>query len=653
MVARALRLRLAPALAGMLVSALLLLAFPLFRPALEERVADLMLGIAAPDVRGPVVVVDIDGASIDRVGPWPWRRSLIGDLIARAAEAGAAAIGVDILFAEADTRSPAALARRLGGMVENSNLAALAEHLPDDDRHLAASMADRPVVLGFVLGAAATPPPPGASILRRGRGGLGGLWRAPGAEGPAPDLIPAAAGIGALALPGDDDGVTRRVPLFVAVGGEIRPGLALETLRLAQKASIFRIDGVAGRFAVGEAGGDLPPDGMLRLVPFDDPPFRTLAAADLLDPAIQAPDLAGAMVFIGGSAPEMGGLRATAGSALMPSVAIQAAAAAQIWAGLTPHRPGLVAEDPLLLPLLGAGAGIAVALLLPPLAGAGVIILLLAGFSAAALWAAGGGLLVDPAGVLLLAAGAYVATAILAFAGQHRRERRIRQRFEQHLAPQVVDMIARDPGMLKLTGQRREVTSLFTDVAGFTSLTHGASPEDLVAVLDAYFEGMAAIVIEHGGMIDKFVGDAIHAFFNAPLDQPGHPEAAVRCAMALSAWSESFRRRDLPLSLGFGHTRIGVETGQVIVGDIGIRAKLDYTAHGDAVNTAARLEAANKDLGTRICIGPGTAARCPPGLLRQSGRIVPRGLATPIDTFEPVPAAQGPAALHGIGRGGG
>ncbi|MCF4166743.1 adenylate/guanylate cyclase domain-containing protein [Zavarzinia compransoris] len=635
--ARHLRLRPAPAIAGLLASALLLLAFPLFRPALEERVADLMLGLAAPDIGAPVAVVDIDAASIERIGPWPWRRSLIGDLVARAANAGAAAVGVDILFAEADTRSPAALARRLGDLVQNSDLAALADHLPDDDRHLAGAIAGRPVALGFVLGPATTAPPAGASILRRGRAGLGGLWRAPGAEGPAPDLAAAAVGIGTLALPGDADGITRRVPLFVAVGGEIRPGLALETLRLAQKASIFRVDTVAGRFAVGEAGGNLPPDAMLRLVPLPDPPpFRTLSAADLLDPAAEVPDLAGSIVFVGGSAPEMGGLRATAGSALMSSVAIQAAAAAQILGGFTPHRPALVDDNPLLLPVLGAVAGIAVALLLPPLAGAGAIVLLLAGFAGFSLRAAGGGLLLDPAGVLLVGASAYVATAILAFAGQHRRERRIRQRFEQHLAPQVVEMIARDPGMLKLTGQRREVTALFTDVAGFTALTHGAAPEDLVAALDAYFEGMSAIVIDHGGMIDKFVGDAIHAFFNAPLDQPGHPEAAVRCAVALSAWSEQFCRRDLPLSLGFGPTRIGIETGEVIVGDIGVRAKLDYTAHGDAVNTAARLEAANKDLGTRICVGPGTAARCPPGLLRPSGTIVPRGLETPIETFEPV-----------------
>ena len=129
------------------------------------------------------------------------------------------------------------------------------------------------------------------------------------------------------------------------------------------------------------------------------------------------------------------------------------------------------------------------------------------------------------------------------------------------------------------------------------------------------------MVFEHGGMVDKIVGDAVHAFFNAPLDLDDHPRRAVECAVAIRAWAESYRASPAPAAIGFGRTRIGIETGQAIVGDVGLRSKLDYTAHGDAVNAAARFEAANKELGSAICVGPAAAARCDAGMFRPLGTI--------------------------------
>jgi adenylate cyclase len=146
---------------------------------------------------------------------------------------------------------------------------------------------------------------------------------------------------------------------------------------------------------------------------------------------------------------------------------------------------------------------------------------------------------------------------------------------------------------------------------------------------------MATIIIAHGGMIDKIVGDAVHALFNAPNDLKDHPQKAVECAIALRSWSEAFRHRPEVAMIGFGRTRIGIETGPAIVGDVGIRAKLDYTAHGDAVNLAARLEAANKKLGSSICIGPVAASRCDQSLLRPLGNITVRGRDESIAVFEP------------------
>jgi len=650
---RFLRGRLAAAACGTLaclaVYALLALLLPDLRRILEDRAGDLALSLAAERAAAPaaaampVVVVDIDAASLEAHGPWPWRRALIADLVARAADSGAAAIGVDILFAEADSRSPAALARRLGEVSGDPAIAALAGRLEDDDARLARALAGRPVALGFALAPAGRKTVGGAPVLIRGRTVLPGLWRFPGAEAPAEGLAAAAAGAGCLALPGDGDGVVRRLPLFVGVGEDIRPGLALETVRLALGATLYRIDTLSGRFAVGRIAGALGDDAMLRLVPpAATPPILRLPARDLLSAPGPVPALAGAVVFIGGSAPELGGLRATAGEPLTPSVMIQAAAARQILQGVIPHPPSLpqTLGDP--VAGLAGLVGVVVPVALPPLLGGLVMVIGIAGLAVLAVYLAAAGVLIEPGLALLLMVTGYVVTAVLAFAVQQRRARHIRRRFEQHLSPRVVDLIARNPSLLKLRGQRREVTSLFTDIAGFTGITRRADPEVLLAMLDDYFEGMCAIITAHGGMIDKFVGDAIHAFFNAPLDQPGHAAAAVRCALALGAWSEEYRRRDVPAALGFGLTRIGIETGVAIVGDVGTRSKLDYTAYGDAVNTASRLEAANKDLGTTICVGPGTAARCPPGLLRPGPRVALRGFDEPVPTFQPVP--QGTAA---------
>jgi adenylate cyclase len=258
------------------------------------------------------------------------------------------------------------------------------------------------------------------------------------------------------------------------------------------------------------------------------------------------------------------------------------------------------------------------------------------------------GLVARPLSVIIETAAFVVATLIALVAKRH-REAWVRSRFEQHLAPAVVRRILERPGMLKLAGERREVTALFTDVEGFTAMTHHVDPVILVNTLDNYFEGMATIIIAHGGMIDKIVGDAVHALFNAPNDLQNHPQKAIECAIALRAWSEGFRDRCEVATVGFGRTRIGLETGFAIVGEVGIRAKLDYTAHGDAVNVAARLEAANKRLGSSICIGPVAASRCDQALLRPLGEIILRGRDDAMTVFEPcsLDGADGLAAKTG------
>jgi adenylate cyclase len=157
-------------------------------------------------------------------------------------------------------------------------------------------------------------------------------------------------------------------------------------------------------------------------------------------------------------------------------------------------------------------------------------------------------------------------------------------------------------------------------------------------VLDGYIEGVTTIVMANGGMVDKIVGDSVHALFNAPIDLPDHPRRAVDCAIEIRTWAATYQSRQEAKAIGLGRTRIGIETGLAIVGDIGIRSKLDYTAHGDAVNSAARLEAANKQFGSTICVGPVAMSRCEASLFRPLGVIVLRGLDAPIAVFEPWPS---------------
>ena len=610
-----------------------------------ELAADQWLRQPAPsDLK--VIIVDIDRASIDALGTWPWPRETIARLVEAVATGRPAAIAIDVLFAEPDDRSPAALARRLGSVTGRAEISTLGESLPDGDKRLARAIGSVPVALGFVLDPDRDGTLPSAAIVSRGALPFNDLWQAAGAIGPTPPLGAAASGLGALSLPGSADGAIRQVPVFVTAGHILMPGLAAEALRLASGASSYLIEGEPPTLVVGSRRVALSRNGLLRLVPVA--PWRrvarTISAIEVLEGGTAGERLAGALVLLGGSAPELGGLRKTSTDPLTPSVQIHADAVEQMVAGRVP-RPLAAAPivQPLTVLVIGALAVVFGAALSP---GTGTAILIGA---VALLWIAAiavSGLadrLVDPLTPSIAAMLVFAVTAGTAYSLTRRQEAFVRHRLEQHLAPAVVRRIVEQPDLVKLNGEWREVTALFTDIEGFTATTHSAGAEELVATLDQYFEGVAGIVIKHGGMIDKIVGDAVHALFNAPLDLEDHSQRAIECAIAIQAWSEGFRHRAPAAAIELGPTRIGIETGPAVVGDVGIRSKLDYTAHGDAVNMAARLEACNKELGSAICVGPGTAARCDAAVLRPLGQLAVRGRAEPITVFEPWPSDAPPA----------
>lgn len=630
-------------LAGTLVG--FFIASPTWRDVSREKGFDAVLRIddqlrqPPASRRSPrIVVVDIDSRSIESTG-WPWPREKMADLLEAVSKARPRVVAIDILFAGPDTQSPAALARKLGAVIGRPDISALASELSDSDQRLAAAIASAPAVLGFVFdpedaedGGSLVPPP----VMFRGTPQLPDLWRSRGLQGPYPALAARSAGLGALALPGDFDAAIRRVPLLIRTEKAMHPGLALETVRVSQQSAAYLISADPLRLTVGEVTLELTPGAFLRLQASVNPiKARSVSALDIVDGVIDADVLKGAIVLIGSSAPEAGGLRATPSDVLTPSVRIQAQAISQILARRNPI-PWASPEVEGAVVALAGFAGFLIGLLLSPLWGTlAVGAMLLLGWSGATAASLQLDRLIDPLTPSLVALVVFAACTLLSHADTRRREARIRNRFAQHLAPSVVDRIVSKPELLKLSGERREITALFTDVEGFTAMTHRTEPETLVAALDSYFEGVTAIIIAHGGMVDKFVGDAVHAFFNAPMALPHHPQCAVECAIAIRAWTENYRRGERATAMGFGRTRVGVETGEAIVGDVGLRNKLDYTAHGDAVNMAARLEAANKTIGSTICIGPVAAARCPEEWFRPLGMHTVAGRAEPLALFEP------------------
>ncbi len=226
------------------------------------------------------------------------------------------------------------------------------------------------------------------------------------------------------------------------------------------------------------------------------------------------------------------------------------------------------------------------------------------------------------------------------YSGRQEREQRkfIQGAFSKYLSPALLDDILRDPAKLQLDPKRRELSYIFTDVAGFTTIAEGMDAASLSDVMNRYLDGMVRVVFRHGGTVDKFIGDAVFALFNAPKDQPDHAARAAACALELDQFAQTFLAAEQAAGRAFGVTRIGVHSGPASVGNFGAELRFEYTALGDNVNTAARLEGLNKYLGTRVAMSGATASLCPDIPRRPVGRIVLKGKTEPIPVYQPLSA---------------
>jgi class 3 adenylate cyclase len=266
-----------------------------------------------------------------------------------------------------------------------------------------------------------------------------------------------------------------------------------------------------------------------------------------------------------------------------------------------------------------------------------------AGTAIAAVWWAGGFALFHYTGVLLalvtptisMAASMWGSEAVMGHEARQQKEF-IQGVFSRYVSPKVVGELIRDPAKLTLEGERRAATFLFTDVAGFTTMSEAVTGTQLAEVLNLYLDGMVRVIQQHDGLVDKFIGDAVFAMFNVPLDQPDHYERAVRCALELDRYAEKFRAEQNAAGVPFGVTRIGVHSGMATVGNFGSQDKMEYTALGDAVNTASRLEGLNKYFGTRTCVSEVTHAECKGIPFRPMGMVIVKGKTQALGVFEPL-----------------
>ena len=401
-----------------------------------------------------------------------------------------------------------------------------------------------------------------------------------------------------------------------------------------------RIRGFAG--ALAESLGHTPPETSVpihwRAAPDGEtPPFRSFPAQGLkFFPAAWFKD----KVVLVGADLGMEDRHRTPFAALgkpegrVPGVIIHAHALAQLLEDLRPTELGMWGR--FLVIALVAAAGIALAFVDVNLAArlgvtVGSLALVLVGVLAAYRYGRIMVPAIEPA--LALTAALWMTDAYRGRA-ERLQKRFIKDAFAKYLSPALVDRLVADPGALALGGEHREMSYIFTDIAGFTTLSENAGPEAVSKLLNQYLSGACEIVFAHGGTVTDFIGDAIFAMFNAPLHQDDHAARALACACDLDAFSETFRGEDLARELGLGVTRIGVHTGAAAVGNMGADTHFKYSPIGDSVNTAARIEGLNKHFGTRFCASAETLKHCPEATVRPLGRVVMKGKTEPLEIFE-------------------
>jgi adenylate cyclase len=645
---------------------------PNFLYVVEFNLFDQHFRLRGPRPANPqVAIVAIDEASVRAVGRWPWSRTVLADLVRKLDQAGAAAIAFDVLISEPEASHERATLERLTKRLQARHLdapvraelqqmaleadpdGALAAAIRDADRVVLASnfvfegvptaapeRKGSPLKSAIGVRSATDPPPASKSQPFTNypeRGDFPPL-HAVGETFPIPSLLSAAAAVGHVNMIQEGDGSTRYEALIVESRGYYYPSLAIEAIRVAAG-----LDPSVRQVTFGDSFklGDIviPTDARSRVLIDYAGPQGTI-------PHISAADVLGGkglervkdrVVFIGATAEGLFDLRVTPFSPNMPGVEKHANMAANIlerrfivrpvWIELA-EMAGIIAA-PLLL-----------ALVLPimrPVPSIGFTLVVGAALFGAAHYAFRRELwipLVYPSLALVLT---FIAVTVYRFLTEERQRQYTKRAFQQYVSPEVVARIVDNPEALQFGGELRNLTVLFSDIRDFTTFTEKNDPQLVVQMLREYLTEMTRIVIEEGGTLDKYIGDAVMAEFGAPIVYPDHALRGCRAALRMAAEVERLTAKWIaegrePFRIG-----LGVNTGNMVVGNLGSEQLFDYTVIGDEVNLGARLESLNKDYQTdkHIIISDGTVESAGDTIeVRELGEVKVKGKTRPVVVYE-------------------
>ena len=604
------------------------------------------------DSKQPVAIIDIDDESLAEIGQWPWSRVQVAKLVLKLKKYGVAAVAFDIVFAEADRTSPNLLADSVRGLDKQTK--EKLRKMPSNDETLARVMKGYQVVLGQstqqrVLSEGEQRKSVKTNWAKLNKSRVKGLqperflYAFPSIVRNIEILENAAQGIGVFTFRPSVDGIVRQVPLVVRVNNEMYPTLALELYRVGTRQTTMALEyDTAGMRGVKLKGVNVPTDGNGQIWMKFGKHDRSLyvSAMNVLNGTADPKRLAGKLVFLGTSAIGLLDIKATPLDAAIPGVEVHAQLLQNILDKNYLARPNwAIGAETVAMILVGL-----MMIALVPFLGA-LWTLVLAVVTIAFLlgiswWVYDAyGLLLD---MVFPAVAIFIISVVLTYLNyirEERERRQVRGAFSRYMSPALVAQLAEDPSRLTLGGEMREMTVLFADIRGFTTISEQFDAVGLTKFINRYLTPMTNVILERKGTIDKYMGDCIMAFWNAPLDDPEHAANGVRSALAMFVESDKMNvdlkreaeeenRKYIPLKIGSG-----LNTGVICVGNMGSDMRFDYSVLGDAVNLGARLEAQSKTYGVDIVIGENTYAYVENFAVFQLDRIQVKGKTVPVDIY--------------------
>jgi adenylate cyclase len=600
-------------------------------------------------VARPVTIVDIDETSLKEIGQWPWPRTIVADLVTQLSQLGAVAIAFDVIFAEPDRMSPSIAVTSFRNLDDDTRNKL--RSLPSNDEVLAEAIQRSRVVVGQVGSATPVPRLQTEAALQTGFAVKGPdpspfLVTFAGLLRNVPAIEQAAAGRGVFSILPERDGIVRRVAIIMQAQGAMVPSLSMELLRVvADSGAILVRTDEAGVQSVAVPGLELPTDQNGRLwVHFNrHDPGRYISANDVLQGRVLRDNVEGKLVLIGTSAAGLLDVKTTPVAAAMPGVEVHAQILESALANSLLTYPSYAIGAELVVAVL---VGLAI-IIVAPMLRASIVIALGAVVVAALIGVSWylfsqHDLLIDFTYPLLASGFVYLTLIFVNYFQEQKQRQQIRAAFGYYLSPALVEQLARSPEKLVLGGEERRMTILFSDVRGFTTISehYKHDPQGLTRLMNRFLTPLTNAIIERNGTIDKYIGDAIMAFWNAPLDDPRQEVNACEAALEMLAradkLNQEFKREAdqnggtyMPLRVG-----IGLNTGPCVVGNMGSDFRFNYSVLGDTVNVASRLEARTKDYRIPIVIGEGTAQKVKEKLATMEiDRIQVKGKTQPETVF--------------------